>query len=238
MATVNGITVTKAQQIEDDSVVSGDIVNSRLILTKGDASTEDVGEVGGAAAVTAHNESTTSHGTTGAVVGTTNTQTISNKTLTTPIIASFINAQHSHTSAALGGNVSVDAVLASFDASLTSQSLGAGDVDVEKTLASTDTLAAGKYLIMASCLGFTLGGATSTRLKWGLSTSSGTLRTGAVSTHSQGTALQGGTSVLGYLDNASNAVVTFYAMKLNDSGVLADTSTNGFLIAVRVSDMT
>jgi hypothetical protein len=43
----------------------------------------------------------------GAVVGTTDTQTISNKTLTTPTIGDFTNAQHNHQNAAGGGQLSI-----------------------------------------------------------------------------------------------------------------------------------
>jgi hypothetical protein len=49
---------------------------------------------------------------TGSVVGTTDTQTLSGKTLTTPTIASFANATHDHTSAAGGGQIT-DAALSS-----------------------------------------------------------------------------------------------------------------------------
>ena len=43
------------------------------------------------------------HGATGAIVGTTNTQTLTNKTLTTPTIGSMVNATHDHSDAAGGG---------------------------------------------------------------------------------------------------------------------------------------
>lgn len=45
------------------------------------------------------------HGVTGDVVGTTDTQTLSAKTLTTPTIASMTNAQHDHSDAAGGGRL-------------------------------------------------------------------------------------------------------------------------------------
>lgn len=47
---------------------------------------------------------------TGAVVGTTDAQTLSNKTLTVPVIADFSSAQHAHTSAATGGTLSATAI--------------------------------------------------------------------------------------------------------------------------------
>lgn len=60
-------------------------------------------EVSGA--VSTHAGLTATHGATGAVVGTTNTQTLTNKTLTTPTIGSFANAGHTHADAAGGGTV-------------------------------------------------------------------------------------------------------------------------------------
>ena len=53
----------------------------------------------------AHFSDTTTHGTTGDIVGTTDTQTLSAKTLTTPIIGDFTNATHDHADAAGGGRV-------------------------------------------------------------------------------------------------------------------------------------
>lgn len=45
------------------------------------------------------------HGATGSIVGTTDTQTLSNKTLTTPTIADFSNATHDHADASGGGTI-------------------------------------------------------------------------------------------------------------------------------------
>lgn len=255
MATVNGITVERAQAIEDASVVDGSIngLNGHLILTTAGGTTIDAGLVRDDTGLAGHDASTVEHGATGAVVGTTNTQTLSGKTLTSPVInggtvnsgtlvtptiASFVNAQHTHTNTTQGGTLAVSATLASFDTSLSSLALGAGDVDVARTIASTSSLIPGKYLILASCRGFTQASGASVRIGWDLNTSSGTLYSGAVVTESDGTLIQGGTSLVGYLANSSNAVVNMTATKLNDSGVLATTSSSGFLVAIRLSDMT
>lgn len=60
-----------------------------------------------AADIATHANLTVSHGATGAVAGTTNTQTFTNKTLTTPTISAtgFTNAQHAHAGATSGGAV-------------------------------------------------------------------------------------------------------------------------------------
>lgn len=53
-----------------------------------------------------HTGASAAHGATGAIVGTTNTQTLTNKTLTTPTIGDFTNATHDHSNAAGGGTIS------------------------------------------------------------------------------------------------------------------------------------
>lgn len=55
--------------------------------------------------VATHAALTVTHGATGAIVGTTNTQTLTNKTLTAPVIADFTNAGHTHAGASTGGTI-------------------------------------------------------------------------------------------------------------------------------------
>jgi hypothetical protein len=67
------------------------------------------------------------HGVTGSVVGTSDSQTLSNKTLTTPTIASFVNATHGHTAASGGGTLTAGAVYYGFNSNTGSYTLTIND---------------------------------------------------------------------------------------------------------------
>ena len=58
----------------------------------------------------AHLTYTTTHGVSGEITGTTSTQTLTNKTLTTPTIGDYTNANHTHIAAGSGGLLGANAI--------------------------------------------------------------------------------------------------------------------------------
>lgn len=108
--------------------------------------------------------------TSGAFVGTTDTQTLTNKTLTQPTIGDFTNAQHTHTTTAGGGQLSISAftsttgtgaVVGATGATLTTPNIGAATATSINKVAitapatsATLTIANGKTLSVANTLAF------------------------------------------------------------------------------------
>jgi hypothetical protein len=79
-------TVTSAM-IENGTIVNADInASADIAQSKISGLTTDLGNKASSSDLTTHTGATEAHGATGAVVGTTNTQTLTNKTLTTPTI--------------------------------------------------------------------------------------------------------------------------------------------------------
>ena len=80
-------TVTSAM-IANDTIVDADINSSAAIAqSKISGLTTDLGNKASSSDLTTHTGATEAHGATGAVVGTTNTQTLTNKTLTSPVVS-------------------------------------------------------------------------------------------------------------------------------------------------------
>ena len=79
--------VTSAK-IANDTIVDADINSAAAIAqSKISGLTTDLGNKASSSDLTTHTGATEAHGATGAVVGTTNTQTLTNKTLTSPVVS-------------------------------------------------------------------------------------------------------------------------------------------------------
>jgi hypothetical protein len=116
------------------SIVSGNITDRRIIL--GTSVIDN--------AVTVHSALTTGvHGVTGTVVGTSDSQTLSNKILTTPTIGDFTNANHTHAAVGSTGGVIDSANITNTPAgnivAVTSQA-AINELDTEKVAKAGDTM--------------------------------------------------------------------------------------------------
>lgn len=233
MATVTGITAEKAQQIEDDIIVNAHIDGTgQLILTTAGGTDIVAGQASDPTALANHAALTAAHGATGAVMGTTNTQTATNKTLIQPTIADFVNATHNHDSSSHGGGLYIGKADSPAPAtSLTAQNLADGDP--AKVMASL-SVPAGRWLILAACEGVTMGSATFTKFTYDLKSSvAGVLTAKQCQASSTVTGVEGGRQMWGWLDTPSTATITYTIVK-NGTGALVTNSTLGALLAIRM----
>lgn len=234
MASVDGITVAKAQQIQDASVVSGFVdSNGILFLVQGDGTQINAGQVADYAALDAHIAATAAHGATGAVVGTTNLQSLTQKTLITPTIASFANAQHDHNNSNAGGGLYIGK--ADSPAPITAlTAVTLSDGDPAKTMASI-SCPPGRWLILATCEGVNLSsGGVRARHSYDLKSSGAGLVAKAVSGSTDSSVVDGGKTVLGWLENTVTSTITFTLVKNGTGGPTVTNSTVGQLVAVRM----
>jgi hypothetical protein len=179
----------------------------------------------------AHPGDMSTHGV-GEIVGRTEPQTLTDKTLVEPVIGSLINAQHDHGSAAEGGPLAIG--VANNPAPITTLTqFTLLDGDPVRTMASL-TVQPGRWLILATCEGVTLNVAgTHTRFKYDISATQPTLVAKPVSLTSDRSLLNAGASLTGWLENTVAATISFTILKV-DNGSQITNSTNGQLIAIRM----
>ncbi|MEO5627488.1 MAG: hypothetical protein ABIQ89_01210 [Candidatus Saccharimonadales bacterium] len=195
----------------------------------------------------------------GTIVGTTDTQTLSGKTLTTPTIASFTNAQHNHTDAAGGGQLT-DAALS---APVTVPKGGTGNTTATTAygLQAAGTTATGAHqtLPTGATTDLLVGGGASALPVWTTATGTGApvrattptvtspvLNTGvsgsAISTDgtlaaNSDTLLASQKATKTYVDTlvgtiTVTTVATTYSILTTDRIILANTTSGGFTVTL------
>jgi len=126
------------------------------ITTRSHTALTDIGS-NSHATIDTHISATAAHGATGAVVGTTNTQTLSAKTLTTPTISAtgFTNAQHAHAAANSGGTLTtlgtvttgnVDAVVSQATTSLAGKAEFATAAEINTGTSTTHSVGVDQFV--------------------------------------------------------------------------------------------
>jgi hypothetical protein len=158
-SSAGGLTSTVVEgHSHDDRYFTETEGDSRYVEAAGDNLTgnlsANVGVLIDGVDVSAHAASTAEHGATGAVVGTTNPQTLTNKTLTTPIIGAtgFTSAQHAHAGASSGGQIA--------HSSLTS--VGANDHHAQAHVLATSTALGADHTISGATAGHVLRASSAT----------------------------------------------------------------------------
>jgi hypothetical protein len=158
-SSAGGLTSTVVEgHSHDDRYFTETEGDSRYVEAAGDNLTgnlsANVGVLIDGVDVSAHAASTAEHGATGAVVGTTNSQTLTNKTLTTPIISAteFTSAQHAHAGASSGGQIA--------HSSLTS--VGANDHHAQAHVLATNTALGADHTISGATAGHVLRASSAT----------------------------------------------------------------------------
>lgn len=207
MATVDGITAAKAQEIEDASVVSGAINGStgHLILTTAGGTEIDAGLVV--------------------------EQTLSGKTLIEPTIASFVNAQHDHSDADDGGSVVLTHGIAY---PFTSQSVSSASQG-PKIMASL-SLGEGLWFVSTTCEGYGTNGVT-TQVKFQLDSTGGDWGPASYPTiyDSWGeTGIARGFTISGLLATPTTTTVRTQIQWVSGASGTAGNSTVGQIIAIRI----
>lgn len=236
MATVDGITAAKAAQIEGKTVENAYVdVSGYLHIVLQDTTDINVGQVSDVAALPNHEADVSTHGVTDEIVGLGKVQTLSNKTLIAPVIASFLNAAHQHGDAAGGGPVNLDYFY--FSNSFTDRTLT--EASPGPKVLSSITPGEGLWLVLATHRGWTTNG-QQTLVRISLSTADGTLSAaGGKDMESQSAGNSGGSLTAAFWANPSPSGLISLVMERTggvSGGEVTGTGTVGSWACLRIGD--